>query len=91
MSDVDNDRLRRLEARLDALSATVKTVLTALKLRGLLNEASVKEILNEAEQALAATDKQAGGAAELHNIEADLPAYLRAAMGPPPDPDEDDE
>jgi hypothetical protein len=91
MSDADNERLRRLEARVDALSATVKTVLTTLMLRGLLNQAGVKQILDEAEQAMADAEKLAGGAAELHGIEADLPAYRRAAMGPPPDPDEDDE
>ena len=91
MSESDTARLARLEARVDALSATVKTVLTTLVMRGLLTQAAVKQILDEAEQSMAAGDKQAGGAAELRGIEADLPAYKRAAMGPPPDPDEDDE
>lgn len=91
MSNPDSESLRRLEARVDALSATLKTVLTTLMLRGLLNEASVKQILGEAERAMANAEKQAGGAAELRGIEADLPAYRRAAIGPPPDPDEDDE
>jgi hypothetical protein len=40
---------------------------------------------------MAKGDKQAGGADELRGIEADLPAYKRAAMGPLPGPDEDDE
>ncbi|HWG06220.1 MAG TPA: hypothetical protein VG271_14505 [Beijerinckiaceae bacterium] len=91
MSESDTARLARLEARVDALSATVKTVLTTLMLRGLLTQAAVKQVLDEAEQTLAAGDKQAGGADELRGIEADLPAYKRAAMGPPPDPDEDHE
>lgn len=91
MSNPDSERLRRLEARIDALSATLKTVLTTLVLRGLLNEASVKQILDEAEQTLAEAEKQAGGGAELRGIEQDLPAYRRAAIGPPPGPDEDDE
>jgi hypothetical protein len=91
MSDADSERLRRLEARIDALSATVKTVLTTLVIRGVLTQAAVKQILDEAERAMADAEKQAGGAAELAGIEQDLPAYRRAAMGPPPDPDEDDE
>lgn len=90
MSDSDSDRLRRLEARIDALSATVKTTLTTLVMRGLLTQAAVKQILDDAEQAMADAEKQAGGAAELAGIEQDLPAYRRAAMGPPPDPDEHD-
>jgi hypothetical protein len=91
MSDADSERLRRLEARVDALSATLKTVLTTLVMRGLLTDAAVKQILNETEHAMADAEKQAGGAAELAGIEQDLPAYRRVAMGPPPDPDEDDE
>ena len=39
---------------------------------------------------MADAEKQAGGAAELAGIEQDLPAYRRAAMGPPPDPDDHD-
>ena len=91
MSESDTERLRRLEARVDALSATLKTVLTTLLLRGVLTQAAVKQILDEAEQGLAPAEKQAGAAAELQGIETDLPAYRRAAMGPPPAPDEDDE
>ena len=91
MGEFDIARIARLEARVDALSATLKTVLTTLMMRGLLTQAAVKQILDEAEQAMAAGDKQAGGADELRGIEADLPTYKRAAMGPPPDPDEDDE
>ena len=90
MSDADSERLRRLEARVDALSATVKTALTTLVIRGLLTQAAVKQILDDAEQAMADAEKQAGGAEELAGIERDLPAYRRAAMGPPPDPDDHD-
>ena len=60
-------------------------------LRGLLTQAAVKQILDDAEQAMAEAEKQAGGCAELAGIEADMPAYRRAAMGPPPDPDEHDD
>ncbi len=91
MSESEAEKLRRLEARVEALSATVKTVLTTLMLRGLLTQAAVKQILDEAEQSMAAAEKDAGGAAELRGIDADLPAYRRAAMGPPPDPDEHDD
>lgn len=90
MSDDDSARLRRLEARIDALSTTVKTVLTTLVIRGVLTQAAVKQILDEAEHAMAEAEKQAGGAAELAGIEQDLPAFRRAAMGPPPDPDDHD-
>jgi hypothetical protein len=91
MSEPGPETLRRLEARIDALSATLKTVLTTLQLRGLLTQAAVKQILDETEEAMTAADKQAGGSAELRRIEADLPAYRRAAMGPLPGPDEHDD
>lgn len=91
MSDLDSERLRRLEARIDALSTTVKTTLTTLVIRGLLTQAAVKQILDDAEHAMAEAEKQAGGAEELAGIERDLPAYRRAAMGPPPDAEEHDD
>ena len=91
MSDLDSERLRRLEARIDALSTTVKTTLTTLVIRGLLTQAAVKQILDDAEHAMAEAEKQAGGAAELSAIEHDLPAYRRAATGPPPDAEEHDD
>ena len=74
-----------MEARVAAMSALVKSLLTTLMLRGLLNRAEIAPLIADAE-ALMATGGTAGQA-ELNSIRADLPAYLRAAMGPAPDPD----
>jgi hypothetical protein len=82
------DHVRVLEARVNALSSTLKSVLTTLVLRGILNRADVATLLHDTE-ALLAKDGPAG-VAELKSIEEEMPSYLRAAVGPPPDPDDDD-
>lgn len=77
-----------MEARVAAMSALVKSLLTTLMLRGLLNRAEIAPLIADAE-ALMATGGVAGKA-ELNSIREDLPAYLREAMGPAPDPDDHD-
>ena len=82
------ERIANLEARVAALGATVKGVLTTLMLRGLVTRAEIAPLLADAEAAMAgATD---AARSEFRAIEADLPGYLRQAMGPPPDDDEHD-
>ncbi|MGE0628939.1 MAG: hypothetical protein AB7O43_14035 [Hyphomicrobiaceae bacterium] len=82
-------RAVRLEARVAALSATVKSLLTMLMLRGLLTKAEIAPLLAEAEALMAASDPDAGKD-ELQSISDELPAYMREAMGPPPDDDDHD-
>ena len=77
-----------LEARVAAMSALVKSLLTTLMLRGLLNRAEIAPLIADAEALMQASSPAAK--AELRSIHADLPAYLREAMGPPPDDDEHD-
>jgi hypothetical protein len=77
-----------MEARVSAMSALVKSLLTTLMLRGLLNRAEIAPLIADAE-ALMATGG-AAGKAELDSVRADLPVYLREAMGPAPDPDDHD-
>ncbi len=81
------DRLRVMEARVEALSSTIKSVLTTLVLRGLLTRAEVATLLHETESILG---RESPGAAEVKTIQQEMPSYIRAAVGPPPDPDEDD-
>jgi hypothetical protein len=81
-------RWRDMEARIDALSSMLKSVLTTLVLRGVLTRTEVAALLQETE-AVVAKDNPSG-VAELKAIGDEMPAYLRAAVGPPPDPDEDD-
>ena len=81
-------RLKELEEKVEALSGTIKTVLTTLVIRGVLTKEAVAQILAETKSAVAPGPGKA--AAEVDNIEKDLPTYMRAAMGPPPDPDDDD-
>ena len=80
-----DDRLTQLEARIDAMSATIKSVLTTLVLRGLLTKPAVDQILRESEQALG--DAPAAKK-ELDSVREDLPNYIRAAAGPESDPDD---
>jgi len=78
-----------LEARLAALSALIKSLLTTLMLRGLLTRPEIAPLVAEAE-ALMTGGAGAAGRAELHSVQDELPAYLREAMGPPPDDDDHD-
>ncbi len=87
-ADEKSRRWRAMEARVDALSSMLKSVLTTLVLRGVLTRVEVATLLQETE-ALLAKDNPSG-VAELKAIENEMPTYLRAAVGPPPDPDDDD-
>ena len=85
-SDVtsQDDRIAHLEARIDAMSSTIKSVLTTLLLRGLLTKPAVEQILKESEEALAS----AGSKQEIESVREDLPKYLDKAIGPQDDEDE---
>lgn len=83
------DRMAELESRVAALSATLKATLTTLMLRGLLTRAEIAPLLAEAEAAITGGATPAAKA-ELAGIGAELPSYLRAAMGPAPDDDDHD-
>jgi hypothetical protein len=88
MAEDQTARLMALEERVEALSSTVKTVLTTLMLRGLLTKAAVDEVLKESKDAIGPGHAEAE--AELAHIKQDLPHYLRQAMGPEPDEDDHD-
>jgi hypothetical protein len=77
--------LKQLEARVEAMSTMIKTVLTTMVMRGILTRADVQAILHDSEQALAATPQAVG---EVAAVREELPHYLRTAMGPPSDDDE---
>ncbi|MDB5594876.1 MAG: hypothetical protein JWM36_1837 [Hyphomicrobiales bacterium] len=79
-------RVAALEHKVEALSGTLKTVLTTLVIRGILTKEAVAQILAETKTTVDARE----GQAEIDQIKQDLPNYMRAAMGPPPDPDEHD-
>ncbi|MDB5648811.1 MAG: hypothetical protein JWL62_331 [Hyphomicrobiales bacterium] len=81
-------RIGALEERVEALSGTLKTVLTTLVIRGIFTKEAVAQILAETKTVV--QPGQGKAAAEIDQIQQDLPNYMRAAMGPPPDPDEDD-
>jgi len=81
------DRVGALEGRLTGLSALLRGIMTRLVLSGAFTGATIEEILKEAEDVLRESDDAPQRAlAELGEIRASLPGYLRAAMGPPPDP-----
>lgn len=77
-----------LEARVTAMSALVKSLLTTLMLRGLLTRAEIAPLIAEAETLMASASPAAS--AELRAIQDELPTYLREAMGPAPDDDDHD-
>ena len=77
---------RDLDGRVDALSAMVKGLLTTLVMRGVLTKADIPSLVKECEAVIGGNP---AAVAELRSIENDMPSYLRAALGPAPDPDED--
>lgn len=77
-----------LEARVTAMSALVKSLLTTLMLRGLLTRAEIAPLIAQAEAVMSGASPAAK--AELRAVQDDLPAYLREAMGPAPDDDDHD-
>ena len=81
----DAERIAHLEARVEALSATIKTVLSTLVLRGTLTKPAVDVILREAESLVPAAP---AALAEIETVRHDLPGVMRAAMGPDSDPDD---
>ncbi|MDB5642156.1 MAG: hypothetical protein JWN07_1473 [Hyphomicrobiales bacterium] len=85
MADDGTARIAALEERVEALSSTIKTVLTTLLLRGILTKETVAEIVKETKAAIGPGHAQAE--AELDHIKEDLPQYLRNAVG---EPEEDD-
>ena len=78
------------EARIDALSAMVKSTLTTLVMRGVLTKADSPALVQESETALGEKARHPAVRSELHSIRDDMPSFLRAALGPAPDHDDDD-
>lgn len=90
MAEFDAEtRIAELEARVAALSSMMKSMMTAFMIHGLLTKAEIAPLIAEAE-ALMKTTAAGAGKDELARLEADLPAYMRERLGPPPDPDEHD-
>jgi hypothetical protein len=85
MAEDGTARIAALEARVEALSGTIKAVLTTLMLRGILTKETVAEVLRETKAAMPNAHAQAE--AELEHIKQDLPQYMRNAMGEPEDDD----
>jgi hypothetical protein len=77
---------RDLEGRVEALSAMVKGVLTTLVMRGVLTKADIPTLVKECAAVIGGNP---AADAELRSIQNDMPSYLRAALGPAPDPDEE--
>ena len=77
-----------LEARVAALSALVKSLMTMLMLRGLLTRAEIAPLIADAEALMGSRSDAAK--AELRSVAEELPGYLREAMGPVPDDDHHD-
>ena len=81
------ERLAHLEARVEALSATLKMVLSTLVLRGVLTKPAVEEILREAETMV---QSEPDAVDEVDSVRTDMPKIIRSAMGPEPDEDDHD-
>ena len=81
--DSPQEKIARLEARVDALSGTIANVLSTLVLHGLLTKATVDQLLAE----VAALAPPAGGD-QVAALKVAIPGAMREAMGPPPDEDD---
>lgn len=78
------DRIVALEARIEALNATLASVLSTLVLHGILTKPAVEQILSQAK-----SNADAVGASQVEALQEGYPAAIREAMGPPPDDDDD--
>jgi hypothetical protein len=88
--DVRDGDMGAMEARLDALSVMLKSTLTTLVMRGILTKADIPTLVRESEISLGDRAQHPAARAELRSMMDDLPSFLRVALGPEPDPDEDD-
>ena len=79
-----------VEARIDALSAMLKSTLTTLVMRGVLTKADIPALVQETEVAMGERSRHPAARAELRSLMDDMPSFLRAALGPEPDHDDDD-
>lgn len=79
------DRIATLEARVEALNATLANVLSTLVLHGILTRPAVEQILAQAKQGA-----DEAGASQVAALQEGYPAAMREAMGPPPDEDDHD-
>jgi hypothetical protein len=86
----DTDRLAAIEARMTALSALMKSVISTFMIHGLLTRAEIAPLIEQAEALMRPMTSPAAAVAELAAVEKELPQYMRANLGPPPDPDEHD-
>lgn len=81
--DSTQEQIAQLEARVEALNATIANVLSTLVLHGVLTKATVDKLLAD----VAALAPQAGGQ-QVDSLKTAIPAAMREAMGPPPDEDD---
>jgi len=81
--DIAQQKIAQLEARVEALNATVANVLSTLVLHGLLTKATVDKLLAD----VAALSPHAGGQ-QVDALKSAYPLAMREAMGPPPDEDD---
>lgn len=84
----DGDHSGAVGARVDALSAMLKSTLTTLVMRGQLTKADIPTLVKESEAALGERSRHPAARAELRAIQDDMPTFLRAALGPEPDHDD---
>ena len=79
---------RDLEGQVEALSAMLKELLTTLVMRNVLTKADIPTMVKQCEAVIGGN---AAALAELRSIQSDMPSFLRAALGPAPDPDDHDD
>ena len=87
----DGERSRAMEARMDEISAMVKCTLTSLVMKGVLTKADIPALVQESEAGMGEKARHPAARAELRSITDDMPSFLRAALGPEPDDDHDDD
>ena len=73
-----------------ALSGMLKSTLTTLVMRGVLTKADIPALVKETETAMGDRAGHPAARAELRSIMDDMPSFLRAAIAPEPDHDDDD-
>lgn len=75
-------RIRDLEARVEALSSVMKSMLTTFVIRGIMSKADIPALLESAGEMLQEGEGRARVWAELNAIGETLPGYQSQRMGP---------
>ena len=78
------------DARLDALTTVIDSLMSTLVMRGVINRAELENILQSSEATVKARSSDPAAVQQVAAIRKGIPEHMRAALGPEPDEDDHD-